>query len=302
LDTSTGRVDPDLTCLDVVVVSHGAWDLLSSCLKSLRDNPPTCPMAITVVDSGSNDGTPDQVEKNFPEARLIRCKNIGFAAANNLAIKDSEAPMILLLNPDTEVGPGSLDASIEAMRRDPEVGVVGVKLVTPDGKLDHACKRSFPTPLGAFAHFLRIGRGPNAPQMLSQYRAPRLSEDQGGEVDAVNGAFMLVRRESLKDVGLLDERYWMYSEDLDWCKRFWNANWKVLYEPAGTVLHVKGGTSGHRRGIKQEIAFHRGMGRFYRKYDAPEKPALLNLLVYLGIAVKLGTSLLLTGLFRLKNP
>lgn len=300
--TPASRVDPDLVCLDVVVVSHGAWDLLSNCLRSLRDYPPDCPMTVTVVDSGSIDGTPDRVEESFPEVRLIRCENIGFAAANNLAILDSEAPMILLLNPDTEVGPGSLDASINAMRKDPEVGVVGVKLVTPDGRLDHACKRSFPTPVGAFAHFLRIGRGPNGPGMLRQYRAPDLPEDQAGEVDAVNGAFMLVRRESLKDVGLLDERYWMYSEDLDWCKRFWNANWKVLYEPAGTVLHVKGGTSGDRRGIKQEIAFHRGMGRFYRRYDASDKPAPLNLLVYLGIAAKLGLSLLLTGLSRLRKP
>ena len=110
--------------------------------------------------------------------------------------------------------------------------MVGAKLVREDGELDHAAKRSFPTPLAALAHFTGIGRGEGAGASLSQYRATHLGDDEAGEVDAVNGAFMLCRAEAVAQVGLLDEGYWLYMEDLDWCHRFWDAGWKVFYEPA----------------------------------------------------------------------
>jgi GT2 family glycosyltransferase len=271
----------------VVVVSHGAPGLLRNCLASLERFPPSSGLSVTVVDSGSTDGTPDMVERDFPEVRLLRQANIGFAAANNIVLREATAPFILLLNPDTEVSPGTLDSSLERMRRDPSVGMVGCRLVTGSGELDHACKRSFPTPLSALAHFTRIGRSPRAPQRLSQYRATTLGEFEPGEVDAVNGAYMLVRREALADVGLLDEGYWLYMEDLDWCRRFWAAGWKVFYDPSGTALHVKGGSGSGRRGFRQEVAFHRGMGRFYRRYDAAANPPALNALVYFGIVARL---------------
>lgn len=277
--------------LEVVIVSHGAEGLLRRCLASLEAHPPARPMRVTVVDSGSTDSTPDMVAAEFPSVELIREENIGFSAANNLVLGRSEASFILLLNPDTEVYEGSLDLALERLDGDPAIGMVGVKLVMPSGELDHACKRSFPTPIGALAHFSGIGRHSGASESLSQYRATVLGDDEPGEVDAVNGAFMLVKRDAMAGAGLLDEGYWLYMEDLDWCRRFWLAGWKVFYEPAGTVLHVKGGSSGKRRGFRQEVAFHRGMGRFYRRFDAPGSPAPLNLLVYIGIAAKLALSL-----------
>lgn len=245
-------------------------------------------MRVTVVDSGSPDGTPEMVAREFPEVRLLRQGNIGFSAANNLVLRESEAAAVLLLNPDTEVYAGTLDAALARLRSDPRIGMVGVKLVTESGALDHACKRSFPTPLSALAHFTGIGGG--------QYRATHLGEDEPGEVDAVNGAFMLCRAEAVREVGLLDEGYWLYMEDLDWCHRFSDAGWKVFYEPAGTALHVKGGSSASRRAPRQEIAFHRGMGRFYRRFDAPGHNPLLNAAVYAGIGAKLGVSLAITAL------
>ena len=277
--------------LEVVIVSHGAYDLLRRCLLSLREHPPaTASMRVTVVDSGSPDDTPDRVAAEFPEVRLLRRENIGFSAANNLVLReliaDGEAAA-LLLNPDTEVFAGTIDSSLRRLRSDPEVGIVGCKLVTADGLLDHACKRSFPTPLGALAHFTGVGRSADAGQALSQYRATHLGEDEPGEVDAINGAYMMVRPEALAEVGPLDEGYWLYMEDLDWCHRFWDAGWKVFYEPTGTALHVKGGSSPGRRRPRQEIAFHRGMGRFYRRFEAPRRPAPLNLAVYLAIGLKL---------------
>lgn len=280
--------------LETIVVSHGAEGLLRRCLRSLREHPAAGEARVTVVDSGSPDGAPDMVEREFPEVRLLRHGNIGFAAANNLALRESDADAVLLLNPDTEVYAGTLDAALARLRSEPRIGMVGVKLVTEAGELDHACKRSFPTPLAALAHFTGIGRGEGAPAALSQYRATDLGDDEPGEVDAVNGAFMLCRAEAVREVGLLDEGYWLYMEDLDWCRRFWDAGWKVFYEPAGTALHVKGGSSGTRRAPRQEIAFHRGMARFYRRFEARRRNPLLNAVVYVGIGVKLAGSLAIT--------
>ncbi len=282
--------------LEVVIVSHGAEALLRRCLRSLAEHPPSeGEVRVTVVDSGSPDATPDMVEREFPEVRLLREANIGFSAANNLVLRESEAEAVLLLNPDTEVYAGTLDAALARLRSEERMGMVGVKLVTESGEIDHACKRSFPTPLSALAHFTGIGRGEGAGESLSQYRATHLGDDEPGEVDAVNGAFMLCRGEAVQEVGVLDEGYWLYMEDLDWCHRFWDAGWKVFYEPAGVALHVKGASSGNRRAPKQEIAFHRGMARFYRRFDAPQNNPLLNAAVYAGIAAKLGVSLAITA-------
>jgi N-acetylglucosaminyl-diphospho-decaprenol L-rhamnosyltransferase len=241
------------------------------------------------------------VEREFPAVRLIRRENIGFSAANNVVLREDEANAVLLLNPDTEIYAGTLDTSLARLRSDERIGMVGCKLVTESGELDHACKRSFPTPLSALAHFTGIGRGDGASSTLSQYRATHLADDEPGEVDAVNGAFMLCRAEAVREVGLLDEGYWLYMEDLDWCRRFWNAGWRVFYEPAGVALHVKGGSSGKRRAPKQEIAFHRGMGRFYRRFDAAERKPLVNAAVYAGIGAKLATSLVITAIDRARG-
>ncbi|HVD87026.1 MAG TPA: glycosyltransferase family 2 protein [Solirubrobacterales bacterium] len=285
--------------LEVAIVSHGAEGLLGRCLRSLAEHPISGgEMGVTVVDSGSLDGTPDMVEREFPWVRLLRRGNIGFSAANNLVLRESEARAVLLLNPDTEVYAGTLDAALARLWSEPRIGIVGVKLVTESGELDHACKRSFPTPLSALAHFTGVGRGDGAGAALSQYRATHLGDDEPGEVDAVNGAFMLCRAEAVREVGLLDEGYWLYMEDLDWCHRFWDAGWKVFYEPAGTALHVKGGSSAGRRAPRQEIAFHRGMARFYRRFDAPGKSPPLNAAVYAGIGAKLALSLAITAYRR----
>src|SRR5258708_22014953 len=223
----TGALD-----LEVVIVSQGAEGLLRNCLRSLREHPADGEMGVTVIDSGSPDSTPEMVEREFPAVRLLRRDNVGFSAANNLVLRESEARAVLLLNPDTEVYAGTLDAALARLWSDEPIGMVGVKLLTESGELDHACKRSFPTPLSALAHFTGIGRGDDASASLSQYRATHLGDDDAGEVDAVNGAFMLCRTEAVREAGLLAAGYWPSMEDLDWRRRFWQAGCKVLQEPA----------------------------------------------------------------------
>jgi GT2 family glycosyltransferase len=193
---------------------------------------------------------------------------------------------VLCLNPDTQVTPGSLDRMLALMDERIKLGISGCRLVLRDGTFDYAAKRSFPTPVSALGHFTGIGRQRES-GVLAAYRAP---EVESGPVDAVNGAFMLIRRSALDEVGLFDEGYWMYMEDLDLCFRFAQAGWVTWYEPSVTVVHVKAGSSGPVRSPRLNYAFHYGMYRFYRKYYAPSRGKLLSAAIYSGIAVKLGLS------------
>ena len=282
--------------LDIVIVSYRCRTLLRDCLKSLSAFPPAGGARVWVVDNASHDGTVEMVREEFPVVELIASdENLGFSKANNLAIRRGSAPNVLALNPDTLMTGGALDQMLELMEQKPEVGISGCRLELPDGSFDHAARRSFPTPLGALAHFTRIGRWKKAPARLAQYRAP---EVESGPVDAVNGAFMLIRRKALDEVGLFDEGYWMYMEDLDLCYRFAQAGWITWYEPAVKVIHVKAGTSGKNRKPRVNYAFHYGMYRFYRKHYAKNDNILLRGAVYTGIAAKLGVSVTRSAINR----
>jgi N-acetylglucosaminyl-diphospho-decaprenol L-rhamnosyltransferase len=277
--------------LDVVIVSAtGSQDVLRACLASLRDHPPaTGAMEVHVVDNASTDGTATMVRREFPDVNLHALGyNSGFSVANNIVLRRSQAPFALILNPDTEVYAGALDHMLAVMTERPDIGMSSCRLALPNGTFDHAAKRSFPTPVGALAHFVGVGRRNRAPKWLAQYRAPTLGEFEAGEVDAVNGAFMLVRHEALQHVGLFDEAYWLYMEDLDWCFRFRQAGWKVWYDGAVTVMHVKGGTSmrNRHRALRPTIAFHRSMGRFYRKFYAGHN-GVVDWTIYAAILGKL---------------
>jgi hypothetical protein len=280
--------------LDIVIVSStGAREVLRACLLSLREHPLTIgEMRTHLVDNASTDGTPEMVREEFPEVVLHALDwNSGFCVANNIVLRETEADFVLVLNPDTEVYEGVLDHMVRLMQKRPDIGMSTCRLAQPDGTLDHASKRSFPTPLGALAHFVGVGRRSDAPKWLAQYRAPELGEYDSGEVDAVNGAFMLVRQEALRDVGLLDEGYWLYMDDLDWCFRFHQKGWKVWYEGSVTTMHVKGGTTKRKRhlGLRHNVAFHRSMGRFYRKFYGGRN-AVTDAAVYVAILGKLGIS------------
>jgi GT2 family glycosyltransferase len=284
--------------LDVVIVSYRCRELLVACLASLDRHPlRRGTLTVHVVDNASDDGTVAEVRERFPDVELTALDhNAGFSVSNNIVLRATSAPYVLLLNPDTEATEGALDHALDALERRDDVGMLGCRLVRPDGSFDHAAKRSFPTPLSALAHFTGVGRAASGGR-LAQYRAPEVGELESGDVDAVNGAFMLVRRAAIEEVGLLDEGYWLYMEDLDWCYRFHQAGWKVRYDGGATFVHVKGGTSGQHRALRQNVAFHRGMGRFYRKFHGGESP-LKALLVYAGIGAKLTVSALRSAAAR----
>jgi GT2 family glycosyltransferase len=274
----------DAPALSVVIVAYRCRDLLYRCLSSLEASPPPLPLEVCVVDNGSADGTLEMLARDFPEVRVHAAgRNLGFGRATNVGIRGTTGRLVLALNPDVYVTPGALEAMLELMDAHPEVGIAGCRLELEDGSADHAAKRAFPTPVSALGHFTGLWRLSSGTP-LAGYRAPGVER---GRVDAVNGAFMLMRRQALDEVGLFDEGYWMYMEDLDLCYRFAEAGWTTWYEPSVTVLHVKHGTTGDRRSPRLERAFHYGMYRFYRKHYAPRRSAIVSGTVYAGIAARL---------------
>jgi N-acetylglucosaminyl-diphospho-decaprenol L-rhamnosyltransferase len=282
--------------LDVVIVAYRCEGLLRDCLGSLAENPPSGEVRVHVVDNASGDGTAEMVRREFPQVELTANRdNLGFSAANNIGFAAAAAPYVLVLNPDTRLTPGALDRLLSVMQEQPRVGMIGPRLELDDGTFDHASRRSFPTPLGALGHFTGLGRGERAPGALAQYRAPDVD---AGPVDAINGAFMLIRRAALDEVGGFDERYWMYMEDLDLCYRFAEAGWTTWFEPSVTVKHVKAGTSGPHRSLRLTYAFHYGMYRFYRDHYAAQRSALLNAAVYTGITAKFMISAMRSAVAR----
>jgi GT2 family glycosyltransferase len=180
--------------------------------------------------------------------------------------------------------------------------MLGCKLVRPDGSFDHACKRGFPTLLSALYYFSGLAtRFPGNPR-FAQYTAAHLGIDETGNVDAINGAFMLVRRSAAEEVGELDERYWLWAEDLDWCHRFWERGWEVLYWPEVEVIHLKSASVGEHRSLRLNYAFHRSIWLFYKKHHAPRRSPLLSALVGLGVWSKFVTSAAANAVRGMRSP
>jgi len=257
-------------------------------------------MAVCVVDNDSSDGSVNMVQRDFPQVQLIaNNENVGYPAANNQGLchlgLDNRVPeerprFCLLLNPDTEVPPDAFVKMIAYLEQNSKVGIVGPKLVMPDGQLDLACRRSFPTPNIAIYRMLGLSRlFPNS-RRFSRYNMTYLDEDELAEVDSVVGAFMMVRTEAIDQVGLLDERFWMYGEDLDWAKRIKDAGWHVMYNPGVTVLHVKRASS--KQNKRAEVEFYRAMLIFYYKHYQAQTPTVLHWAILIGLAFKGGRPVL----------
>ena len=267
--------ETDRADVGIVIVNGNTRDLLKRCLESVLASRGTC-ARVCVVDNASHDGSAEMVSAEFPLVQLVRnAGNLGYPAANNQGLRllhfedegSAATPRYaLLLNADTEVPPDGLAKVVAFADAHPQAAVVGPKLVRLDGSLDLACRRSFPSPSISLYRITGLSRLFPRSRVFGRYNLTYLDENQTAEVDSVVGAFMLVRREAIADIGLLDETFFMYGEDLDWAFRMKARGWQILYYPEVTVLHVKRASS--RQNPRARVEFWRAMEIFYRKHYA----------------------------------
>jgi GT2 family glycosyltransferase len=253
---------------------------------------------ITVVDNGSDDGSADLVEAQFPSVRLLRLKrNLGFAAANNLGAKQLGGESLLLLNPDAVLVGDAVQGMLRALADDPRRGAISPRIDRPDGSLDAACRRTFPTPLIAFWRLAGLSRLRPASTRFGAYNLTHLPVDQATEIDSGSGACLLIRRSVWDQLGGFDVGFFMYGEDLDLCWRIHQLGFTVWYEPSARVVHRKGQSS-RQDALPMLVAFHRSMWRFYRIHYLRGANALWSPLVALAIGLRLGWLLILNAVRR----
>ena len=277
----------------IVIVSWNVCDLLRQCLHSIFADLQTCRLAdlqtcrpeIIVVDNASDDGSVEMVRMEFPDVRLIvNTQNRGFPAANNQGIAIARGRYVFLLNPDTEMVGGALATMVAFADGHPDVGVIGPQLLNPDGSVQPS-RRRLPTLATAF--FESTWLQPCAPRrLLERYYALDRPDDAVQDVDWVDGAALMARREAIEQVGLMDEGFFMYSEELDWCRRFGEAGWRVVYLPVARIVHHRGKSSEQVLPARH-IHFQTSKVRYFRKYHGRFVAGVLRLFLLANYAWQL---------------
>lgn len=274
--------------LSIIIVNWNTKDFLFNCLNSIYENTKSIKYEIIIVDNNSSDESCNMIKDKFKEKDnliLIENKdNKGFAGANNQAIKISNGKAILLLNPDTIVNEDVIEKTYHCLMRDSKLGVAGCKVLNPDKTLQLACRRMAPKPKDAFFKLFGLSKLFNNNKTMTRYNLSHVSEDEFLDVDSVSGCFLMIKKEVIKKIGLLDETYFMYGEEMDWCMRAKAAGYIVRYCPVGTIVHFKGECS-KQLGLKATYEFYRAMIIFYNKYNKKDNIFIFNWIVYIGIVV-----------------
>ena len=270
--------------VSVIVVNYNAGDLLQDCVKAVLGSE--VPVELIVSDNGSGDGSLEAVrERCGTDARLTLVENgvnLGFAAGNNRVLDRASAPYLLFLNPDCIVQRDTLGRLLAFMDAMPDAGMVGCVIRNPDGSEQKASRRRIPDPWVGLVRFLHLERftGRVRDKRLNLVDEPLPKEPT--EVEAISGSFMLVRKTALAEVGPLDDGYFLHCEDLDWFARFAPSHWRIYFVPDVEVIHHQG-TCSKARPVRVEWHKHRGMVRFFRKFQAPDYPLPFHWLVTAGI-------------------
>ena len=274
-----------MNSLDIIIVNYNSTGYLLSCLRSVYDSLQGLPVKVFVQDNASEDDV-NRVNEMFPKVLLSKNSyNMGFSKAANNAMKQSAAPYVVLLNPDTRVTHGFFECILRYMEENPDVGIIGPKILNRDGSVQGSA-RSFPTPLTAF-----FGRNSLLTRWFPDNRITRQNMLTTGSdgvtpmaVDWVSGACMMVRKKAIDDVGFMDERFFMYWEDVDWCKRMWHSGWKVVYFPQASIVHYVGGSS-EKLVLRSVFEFHKSCCQLFNKYTKFPL-SVVSPLVFWGIALR----------------
>ncbi|MBQ7927685.1 MAG: glycosyltransferase family 2 protein [Methanobrevibacter sp.] len=268
--------------LSVVIVNYQTFEMTRDTINSILKYSYPFSYEIIVVDNASSDDSLSKLQDYFKDnVKFIASgENNGFAAGNNLALRHVDSDYVLLLNSDTVVWEDTLENIYNYMEKHDDVGACGCRVRLENGELDKACKRTFPNVKNSFFRLFHIPTNSED----DNYNLTNLPDDGIYEIDCLTGAFMFMRKSALDGVGLLDETFFMYGEDIDLCYRIKNGGWKIVYYGESSITHLKGASSKKQKN-KLIYEFYRAMYVYYKKHHADDSFFLTNLIVYFGIAV-----------------
>ena len=269
--------------VSVIIVNFNCGLLLTDCVRSVLAS--TVSVEVFVSDNGSVDDSIQYLQQEISDERLqitLNKSNLGFAKASNMLLPKGNGDFLLFLNPDCLIKPDTVERMVRVLESQPDVGMAGCLLRNTDGSEQAGCRRRVPTPARTLVRVLYLDRPFPFLREKGTLLYKEALPDAPQTVEAISGAFMLVRREALEDVGLMDEAYFLHCEDLDWCMRFRRKGWKILFVPDVAITHHKGHCS-HDRPIRVEWHKHKGMVRFYCKHFRHQYPAPLLWLVICAV-------------------
>jgi len=270
--------------LSIIIVNYNSLEYLVHCIESIFQNPPNFDYEIIIVDNASTDDSIKKLKLDYSHLKVIlNTENKGFAYANNQAINLAEGKYIMLLNPDTLVLESSIDNMFSFMEKNNEVGIVGPMIINADGTFQPQCKRGFPTPSSVLSYFLCLHKIFPKNKTFGKYLLTYLDQNELNEVDSVSGACMFVRRQVFKEVGLLDEDYFMFGEDIDLCFRAKQKGWKICYFPVSKIVHLGGHGGTFSRPFKTTYNFFKSAHLYYKKNLSHKYNFLFNFIIYFGI-------------------
>jgi GT2 family glycosyltransferase len=276
--------EPDLS---ICIVTYRAKDFLRDCLRSLRENT-AVDYEVIVVDNGSKDGVDQMLQQELPGAKfLANDANLGYTFPMNQALRQAEGRCLLQLNPDTLILPQALDKLVEFLDTHPQAGICGPKVLNRDRSLQKPCRRGEPTPWAVVTYFLGLSALFPKSKLFGEYLMNYMDEDQAHLVAGVSGSCMLIRRAVIDQIGYLDERFFAYQEDADFCFRARQSGWLVYYAPEAQIVHFGGHGGSRVQPYRSIYEWHKSYFFYYRKNLAKKYFFLFNWVYYLAMFVKL---------------
>jgi hypothetical protein len=266
--------------ISIVIVNWNGKSFLLDCLKSIKNSRVSKNYEIIVVDNASTDGSMEAVRKTYPEVKAIRNeKNEGFARGNNIGIRETKGKYICLINSDIKVIEGCLDRMYSFMESHPSVGISGPQILNPDGTIQFSC-REFPSLWNNFCFAFGFSNiFPNI-RFFSNEQQSYFSHEARKSIEAISGCFMMVRGDALEQVGLLDERFFIYCEDIDWCKRFREKGWDIVFNPDAQAIHYAGASSANEP-MRFSIEKQRAILKYWSKHHCLSARLILFLVLFL---------------------
>ncbi len=284
--------------LSICILTYDSKSYLRDCLDSIRTFPPKGEYEIIVADNNSTDGSLQMLEEEYPEIQLIRNEeNLGFTKPNNQMLHLAKGDFLLLLNPDTKLVEDCFNPQLDYLKMHPEVGICIPKILNADGSFQKQSRRGEPRPMEVFGYFTGLGKLFPKNKRLNGYLMTWLPEDEIAEVKAVSGSCMFIRRETWQAVGDLDETFFAYQEDSDYCIRAGKLGWKVVYLPISKIIHYGGKGGSGVKPWRSIFEWHRSYYLFYKKHYAKEYFFLFNWFYYFLMLLKLASALVI-NLFK----